>query len=104
MAQDFDVCLAGAKTCFKHVTSLTVAEALRKDKSLLPAEFQEGVFCENYDFRCGASARTWLRSHAQDNLMYDHPAVITHALWSLHIILAFVTLPNPKLLCTLPVT
>lgn len=26
-------------------------------------------FCENFSARCQASARTWTRAHAQDNLM-----------------------------------
>ena len=60
---------AGAKTCFKHVTSLRFEEAMTKDRSVLPDTFAEGLFCEDFDFRCGASARTWQRSHAQDNLL-----------------------------------
>ena len=60
---------AGGKTCFKHVTSLSFEEAMAKDRSALPDTFAEGLFCEDFDFRCGASARTWQRSHAQDNLL-----------------------------------
>ena len=60
---------AGTKTCFKVVTGLTVEEALRRDKALLPEEFAAGRFCEDYEFRCEASARTWARPHAQDNLL-----------------------------------
>eukprot|EP00891_Asterochloris_glomerata_P009807 jgi/Astpho2/9807/gw1.00149.164.1_t len=59
----------GAKTCFRHVTSTTFGDAVKKDRTILPQEFQEGLFCEDFEFRCGASARTWLRSHAQDNLL-----------------------------------
>ena len=61
--------LTGGKTCFKHVTSLTFEQAMSKDKSILPETFSEGFFCEDFEFRCGASARTWQRSHAQDNLL-----------------------------------
>ena len=59
----------GAKTCFRHVTSTSFEDAVKKDRTILPQEFQEGLFCEDFEFRCGASARTWLRSHAQDNLL-----------------------------------
>lgn len=59
----------GGKTCFKHVTSLTFEQAMSKDKTILPESFNEGLFCEDFEFRCGASARTWQRSHAQDNLL-----------------------------------
>ena len=61
--------LPGGKTCFKHVTSLTFEQAMSKDRSILPETFSEGFFCEDFEFRCGASARTWQRSHAQDNLL-----------------------------------
>lgn len=61
---------AGACTCFKAVTSLKLEDALPRDKSSLPESFGEGRYCEDYDFRCEASARTWSRPHAQDNLMY----------------------------------
>ncbi len=60
---------AGTKTCFKVVTGLTAEEALRRDKASLPEEFAAGRFCEDYEFRCEASARTWTRPHAQDNLL-----------------------------------
>ena len=65
----FALLTAGAKTCFKHVTSLSFEEAMSKDRSILPDTFNEGLFCEDFEFRCGASARTWQRSHAQDNLL-----------------------------------
>ena len=39
------------------------------DKAALPEEFAAGRFCEDYEFRCEASARTWARPHAQDNLL-----------------------------------
>lgn len=58
-----------AKTCFKHVFSMTLEEAMSKNKSYFPPEFAEGVFCENYDARCDACARTWMRPHAMENLL-----------------------------------
>ena len=60
---------AGTKTCFTSVTGITAGDALRRDKSLLPPEFADATFCEDYEFRCEASARTWSRPHAQDNLL-----------------------------------
>jgi len=68
-ANSLEGMVAGTKTCFKIVTGLTVGEAMRRDKSSLPPEFLEGTFCEDYEFRCEASARTWARPHAQDNLL-----------------------------------
>lgn len=53
------------------MTSLKLSEALQRSKELLPEEFAEGRFCQDYEFRCEASARTWGRPHAQDNLMCD---------------------------------
>ena len=60
---------AGAKTCFKHVYSCSLEEALAKDRSALPPEFAAGVFCENFEARADACARTWMRPHALDNLL-----------------------------------
>jgi len=68
-ANSLEGMVAGTKTCFTVVTGLTAGEALSRDKSSLPAEFSEGTFCEDYEFRCEASARTWARPHAQDNLL-----------------------------------
>jgi len=63
-------CMAtGAKTSFKLATGLTLAEAVARDKAVLPDAFAEGVFCDNYSERLEAAARTWQRPHAQDNLM-----------------------------------
>ena len=67
---------AGTKTCFTVVTGLTLGEAMRRDKSALPEDFAAGRFCEDYEFRCEASARTWARPHAQDNLLC---AALAHA-------------------------
>lgn len=60
---------AGAQTCFKTLVGVTLEDAMSRDKSKLPADFAEAAFCEDYDFRCDATARTWLRPHAQDNLL-----------------------------------
>jgi hypothetical protein len=62
-------CMAnGGRTCFTAVFSLTLEEALA-GKANLPAEFQDGVICENFAARCDACARTWMRQHAMDNLL-----------------------------------
>lgn len=53
------------------MTSLKLSEALQRSQGTLPEEFAEGRFCQDYEFRCQASARTWGRPHAQDNLMCD---------------------------------
>lgn len=42
---------------------------MEKSRDILPDEFQAALFCENFDVRVRACARTWLRPHAQDNLM-----------------------------------
>ena len=55
---------------------------MRRDKSALPEDFAAGRFCEDYEFRCEASARTWARPHAQDNLLCAAfaQAVIDHSI------------------------
>lgn len=68
-ANSLECMVLGAKTCFKAVTGLVLQEALAKDRSVLPDEFQSATWCSDYEFRCGASARTWMRPHAQDNLL-----------------------------------
>ena len=62
-------CPAGTSTCFQHVYSTTLGDAQTKDRSSWPEEFQQAPFCENYEIRSDACSRTWLRGHAQDNLM-----------------------------------
>ncbi|GAB4820506.1 hypothetical protein N2152v2_007552 [Parachlorella kessleri] len=63
-------CMAnGAKTCFKHVYSLTLEEAAARNKGAFPPEFADGVFCENYDLRVDSCARTWMRPHPMENLL-----------------------------------
>ena len=64
-------CMAnGARTCFKHVFSMTLEDALTRNKAALPAELQDGAYCDNFAARCDACARTWMRPHAMDNLLY----------------------------------
>ncbi|KIY95315.1 hypothetical protein MNEG_12646 [Monoraphidium neglectum] len=63
-------CMAtGARTSFKVAVGVKVADALSRNKGALPEAFQDGLWCEKYDARLDAAARTWQRSHAQDNLM-----------------------------------
>ncbi|KAG2447093.1 hypothetical protein HYH02_007842 [Chlamydomonas schloesseri] len=63
-------CLAnGARTSYKAVTGVTFGDAMRRKREELPEVFREAHFCENFEFRCEAAARTWSRPHAQDNLM-----------------------------------
>jgi phosphatidylinositol glycan class S len=59
----------GARTSFKVAVGVKVADALSRNKGALPEAFQDGLWCEKYDARLDAAARTWQRSHAQDNLM-----------------------------------
>lgn len=56
----------GAKTSFIHVFGLLLKDAISKT---LPAEFDDGAFCEEYEIRCDAAARTWMRPRAVDDLM-----------------------------------
>eukprot|EP00887_Chlorella_sp_A99_P001490 scaffold8.g1490.t1 len=63
-------CMAnGAKTCYQHVFSLTLGDALQRSKAALPKEFAAGMFCEEFEARADAAARTWMRPHALDNLL-----------------------------------
>ncbi len=60
---------AGGKTSFLHVFSLRLEEALQRSKAVFPEEFAAGAFCEDYESRCDACARTWMRPHPMDNLL-----------------------------------
>ena len=60
---------AGGKTSFAHVFSMRLREALQRDRSAFPPEFADAAFCEDYDIRCDACARTWMRPHPLDNLL-----------------------------------
>ncbi|KAG2489358.1 hypothetical protein HYH03_012188 [Edaphochlamys debaryana] len=63
-------CLAnGARTSYKAVTGISFGEAFARKRDALPEGFKEAVWCDNYEYRCEAAVRTWLRPHAQDNLM-----------------------------------
>lgn len=68
-ANSLESMVAGAKTCFKYVCSVTLSQALTRSKASLPAEFADGLFCEEFETRCDSCARTWLRPHAMDNLL-----------------------------------
>lgn len=68
-ANSLECMVLGAKTCFRAAVGTTVEDALSKDKALLPEDFQEASYCSDFQMRCGASARTWLRPHAMDNLL-----------------------------------
>eukprot|EP00210_Caulerpa_lentillifera_P001907 g1834.t1 len=68
-AASLECMAAGAQTSFKMVTGTTLGTALQRDRAVLPDGFQNGLFCADYELRCHASARTWRRQHAQDNLM-----------------------------------
>ena len=48
---------------------VTLGAALARDVAQLPQELAAGRFCDKWDVRCMAAARTWQRPHAQDNLM-----------------------------------
>ncbi|KAK9845336.1 hypothetical protein WJX81_003762 [Elliptochloris bilobata] len=75
---------AGAKTCFLEVTSVRLGKALQRNMGELPAMWAKkgAVWCDDYDFRVGACARTWLRPHAQDNLMDIVPLGQTKGKWN----------------------
>ena len=68
-ANSLECMAAGGRTCFKHVFSLLLSDALTRDKSALPAEFAAARYCEEFEIRCDSCARTWLRPHAMDNLL-----------------------------------
>jgi hypothetical protein len=59
----------GGVTCYKHATATTLGVALKQDSSLLPPEFAEGKFADEFDFRAKCAARTWQRDHPQKHLM-----------------------------------
>jgi hypothetical protein len=63
-------CMAtGARTSFRLAYGLSLGDAASRDRARLPPELAAGVWCEDYELRLAAAARTWLRPHAQDNLM-----------------------------------
>lgn len=60
---------AGARTSYKSVIGLQYSDAITRNREVLPTDFLEGMFCDNFTARCDAAGRTWQRAHAQDNLM-----------------------------------
>eukprot|EP00884_Botryococcus_braunii_P001811 jgi/Botrbrau1/11630/Bobra.0209s0021.1 len=73
---------AGGKTSFLEVVGLTAADALARDLSRLPPEWEGATFCDDFEFRVGACVRTWLRPHAQDNLLDLVPLGQVKAKWN----------------------
>lgn len=59
----------GARTSFKAATGVRFADAAARSKARLPEAFGAAAWCDGYEARLGAAARTWLRPHAQDNLL-----------------------------------
>lgn len=59
----------GARTCFKAVWSTTLGDVISKKQDVLPSDFQGVPFCENFEARVDACARTWMRPHAIQNLL-----------------------------------
>eukprot|EP00239_Pterosperma_sp_CCMP1384_P001570 CAMPEP_0197856700 /NCGR_PEP_ID=MMETSP1438-20131217/29072_1 /TAXON_ID=1461541 /ORGANISM="Pterosperma sp., Strain CCMP1384" /LENGTH=158 /DNA_ID=CAMNT_0043472249 /DNA_START=335 /DNA_END=811 /DNA_ORIENTATION=- len=57
---------AGAQTSYVHIFPITLGDALEQDKSILPEEFQDADFGQDFAFRCQCVARTWGRPHAQE--------------------------------------
>jgi hypothetical protein len=60
---------AGSRTSFKLAYGMQMGDAAVRNREALPEEFAGAVFCENWDRRVQAAARTWSRPHAMDNLM-----------------------------------
>ena len=60
---------AGAKTSYTEVLATTAGTAAARDRAALPAAWADARFCDDWDARLGAVARTWARPHAVDNLM-----------------------------------
>ena len=59
----------GGVTCYKHAYGTNLGVALKQDVSLLPEEFQGGVFADEFDFRAKCASRTWKRQHPQEHLL-----------------------------------
>ena len=73
---------AGAKTSYTEVLATTAAAVSTRDRSILPPSWADAKFCEDWDARLGAVARTWARPHAVDNLMDLVPLGQTRAGWN----------------------
>lgn len=59
----------GAKTTYEEVYGATLETALQQQNNILPANFKNAEFCEDFEFRAKCAARTWLRPHPQEHLM-----------------------------------
>lgn len=59
----------GMATSYTHVYGSTLGEALAMDTSLLPAEFADAQFAQEFAFRCESAARTWDRPWPKEALM-----------------------------------
>ena len=59
----------GAPTSFSAVTGTTLGEARKMDPDAFPEAFRVAGFCEEFEARAEAAARTWARPHARDELM-----------------------------------
>lgn len=59
----------GGVTSYLHAAGTTLGVALKEDPSLLPTQFQSGIFGDDFEYRALCAARTWKRPHAQEKLM-----------------------------------
>ena len=73
---------AGAKTSYTEVMATTAGAVTGRDRATLPAAWGDAKFCEDWDARLGAVARTWARPHAVDNLMDIVPLGQTRGGWN----------------------
>ena len=73
---------AGAKTSYTEVMATTAGAVAGRDRSTLPPAWSDARFCEDWDARLGAVARTWARPHAVDNLMDIVPLGQARAGWN----------------------
>ena len=65
---------AGARTCYTHTIGMKLGDAHKQDISMFPEEFQDAEFADNFEYRSDCAARTWMRQHAVESLMYaPHP-------------------------------
>lgn len=73
---------AGAKTSYTEVMATTAGAVSARDRSILPPAWADAKFCDDWDARLGAVARTWARPHAVDNLMDIVPLGQTRGGWN----------------------
>jgi len=60
----------GMATSYTHVFGATLGQALAMDASLLPGDFADANFAQDFKFRCESAARTWDRPWPKEALMY----------------------------------